>query len=173
MKQSKREYSRVEASWPVFMCTAEGLIEGKVQNVSLGGALIHCRKVPKPDEALELNIAIPGYFFPISARVKRVRLATHERDKASRSYALAVRFLEIRKEDWRFFCKAVECQARTQDLRPTAEESSSTAASERGVVKSMEQLSADLKRPFGGLLEEAMQDLVKKYDKAPSTNISG
>ena len=44
-------------------------------------------------------------------------------------------------------------------------EKTQSSTIEKALVESMEKLSIDLKRSFKCLLEEAMDDLVKKYEK--------
>ena len=53
--RERREYSRVEVSWPVGMLTSEGLIEGEVKNISFDGAGIQCKEAPKIDESLDIR----------------------------------------------------------------------------------------------------------------------
>ena len=139
-------------------------MDGEVKNISLGGALIRCQELPKEDESFNLLIEIPEYAFPVSATVEKVRLHTPPSDTASPSYDLAIRFLDISEDDFRILCHAVECQARTRDHRPVGK-GTPTSTAKKGLLKSMEKLSAELKRPFKELLEEAMQDLVEKYEK--------
>ena len=74
MKHCRREYSRVEVSWPVSIFTPAGLIDGRIKNISIGGALINCKSLPNLDETFDLTIEIPQYFFPVTAKVKKVRL---------------------------------------------------------------------------------------------------
>ena len=38
--QENRQHRRVKIKWPVVMTTSNGLVDGKTQNVSLGGAFI-------------------------------------------------------------------------------------------------------------------------------------
>ena len=164
MRKNRRKYSRIEASWPINMFFTEGIKEGEVKNISLGGALIRCSELPKEDKAFDLLIEIPEYVLPVWATVKKVRLNNHVSDNSPPSYEMAIRFIDISEEDLSILCKAIECRVRSRNRLPKAEKTESSTI-EKELVESMEKLSIDLKRPFKDLLEEAMDDLVKKYEK--------
>jgi hypothetical protein len=163
MEKDRREYSRIDVSWPVNILTFERSITGALKNISLGGALIVCRKMPHTEKPLELSIQIPNYLFPVSAVVQKVRMISQDSDNHSSSYELAVRFTEISEDDFRALCNAIESATQARELPPSAEKTTPTAAN-TGVIRSMEKLSRDLNRPFRELLEEAMCDLLKKYE---------
>jgi hypothetical protein len=44
MTTEKRHYPRVEITWPVTVITPNGPKVGRIQNISLGGALIQLNK---------------------------------------------------------------------------------------------------------------------------------
>ena len=111
MKQGKREYSRVEVSWPVSMLTGKKLIIGKIKNISVGGALISCQELPSLEESLELRIEIADLFY-ISASVENVRINVNDGHSGSIAYELAVRFTEITEDERRLLYKAIEQAAR-------------------------------------------------------------
>lgn len=164
MRKNRRKYSRIEASWPINMFFTDGVKEGEVRNISLGGALIRCLELPKEDKAFDLLIEIPEYVLPVQATVKKVRLNNHVIDNSPLSYEMAISFVDISEEDLSILCKAIECRVRRGNCLPKAEKTQSSTI-EKGPIESMEKLSIDLKRPFKDLLEEAMDDLVKKYEK--------
>ena len=167
MQRERREYSRIEVSWPVIIDTAEGVIHGEIKNISLGGALIRCRELPNPDEAVEISIELPDYAFSVSATAEKTRLIRYGRETTSSSYGLAICFTEISEGDLRLLCNAIECESHVRNRRPGAKKTIS-ASGKTSLVESMEKLSMDLKRPFKDLLEEAMQDLLKKYERQVS-----
>jgi hypothetical protein len=170
-KKSMREYSRVEVCWPVMLHTAEGLIDGELRNASVEGALIHCQRLADLSEVLEVSIEIPGSAFPVTATVEIVRSGTHDSHSASSSGELAVRFIEMSEEGRRIFCTAVEHQARTRELRPATKPDASRVLSVE-LLKVVERLTAELDRSLDDLLEEAVEDLVKKYENKPMTSRS-
>ena len=111
MKQGKREYSRVDVSWPVTMLTSKKLIIGKIKNISVGGALISCQELPSPEESLELQIEITDLFY-VSASVENVRINVNDGYSDSIAYELAVRFTEMTEDERRMLYNAIEQEAR-------------------------------------------------------------
>jgi hypothetical protein len=167
MGNDKREYSRTEISWPVYMNTTGGLVDGELKDISMGGALIRCRKPPMVDESFELIIEIPEYASQVSAIVEQVRLHTQDNENAFPLYELAVRFTDISGDDFRLLCRAVESQPGLQSRRRMVKRADLSGV-EKGVLSSMEKLSRDLNRSFSDLLQEALRDFVKKYEKETS-----
>jgi hypothetical protein len=163
-----REYSRVNVSWPVILHTAEGLIDGEMRNASIEGALIHCQQSVAITEPFEVSIEIPGSVLPILATVEIIRSYAHNSDAAYSSCDLAVRFLEMSKEGRRVFCTAVERQARTCDLPPLTVENTPIALHEE-LLEAVERLSIEFQCSLDDLLEEALEDLVRKYEKQQMT----
>ncbi len=111
MKQGKREYSRVDVSWPVTMLTSKKLIIGKIKNISVGGALISCQELPSPEESLELRIEISDLFY-VSASVENVRINVNDGHSDSIAYELAVRFTEMTEDERRMLYNAIDQEAR-------------------------------------------------------------
>ena len=107
-KVEKRAHSRVEVTWPVSIFTSRGLVEGEIKDISKGGALIHCTRLPETDRTLELSIEIPDHLMKISATVEKVRLNIDDSDTACPSYDLAVRFLGVDIDQRRNLYKAIE-----------------------------------------------------------------
>ena len=107
-KVEKRAHPRVEVTWPVSIFTSRGLVEGEIRDISKGGALIHCKKLPETDRTLELSIEIPDHLMKISATVEKVRLNIDDGEKVFPSYDLAVRFLGIDVEQRQNLYKAIE-----------------------------------------------------------------
>jgi hypothetical protein len=107
-KVEKRAHSRVETTWPVSIFTSRGLVEGEIKDISKGGALISCSRLPETDRTLELSIEIPDHLMKISATVEKVRLNIDDTDKVFPSYDLAVRFLGINVDQRRNLYKAIE-----------------------------------------------------------------
>ena len=114
MKQGKREYSRVEVSWPVTMLTSKKLIIGKIKNISVSGALISCQELPSPEETLELQIEITDLFY-VSASVENVRINVDNSHGDSITYDLAVSFTEMTEDDRRMLYNAIELETRKKE----------------------------------------------------------
>ena len=53
--KERRKYPRVRVTWPVSILAADELRQGKMEDISLGGAFISCEKPPRPNEKVLLN----------------------------------------------------------------------------------------------------------------------
>ena len=156
--------------WPVTIFTAVGLIEGYLKNISLGGALINCKSLPDLEGTFNVTIEIPNYLFPVAARAKQVRLNIYDSEdqKLSPSYDLAVRFIDMSEDDRKVFHQAIERAFRTNRKRPSGKMAVTSKSSriDDNLLLTVEKLSLDSGRSFKELLEEALRDLIHKYEKA-------
>jgi hypothetical protein len=172
VEHCRREYSRIEVSWPVSIFTSAGLIDGQIKNISIGGALINCKSLPDLDETFNLTIDIPQYFFPVAAKVKKVRLNIYDSEdrNESPSFDLAVRFMDMSEDDSKVFHEAIDRAFRTECPTPTQKKKDAKKSNriDNSLLMTVEKLSMDSGRSFKELLEEALQDLIKKYEKAGS-----
>ena len=108
MENSKRDYSRVEVSWPVIIFTSQGSIDGEITDISFDGALVRCREFSVPGETIELNFVIPehdNYAITISAGITRV--STKYCDDSLPLSDIGVRFIDIDEDDLRFLSNTV------------------------------------------------------------------
>ena len=55
----KREHPRAEVDWSAWMETAEGIMDLKVRNISLGGAFLCCKKPLPLEKVFSLSIMGP------------------------------------------------------------------------------------------------------------------
>ena len=176
MQHCRREYSRIDVSWPVSIFTSAGLIDGRIKNISIGGALIVCKSLPDLDETFNLTIEIPQYFFPVAAKVKKVRLNIYDSEDSdeSPSYELAVRFVDMSEDDSKVFHEAIDRAFRTERSKPKEknEKRKKSNRIDNSLLITVEQLSMESGRSFKELLEEALQDLIQKYEKAESKDRS-
>jgi hypothetical protein len=172
VEKCRREYARVDVSWPASIFTAAGLIEGRVKNISIGGALINCRRLPDLEETFHVAIDIPDYLFPVAARVKQVRLNVFDSEEGgtSPSYDLAVLFLDMSEEDRKVFHEAIDRAFRTQPSSGVEQKKDSNRSHriDNSLLVTVEKLSTDHGRSFKDLLEEALQDLINKYERKGS-----
>jgi len=159
-------------SWPVSIFTSAGLIDGQIKNISIGGALINCKSLPDLDETFNLTIEIPHYFFPVAAKVKKVRLNIYDSEESneSPSYELAVRFMDMSEDDSKVFHEAIDRAFRTEGLTPTDKKKGTNKSNriDNSLLMTVEKLSMNSGRSFKELLEEALQDLIQKYEKVGS-----
>ena len=59
--QKKRQYSRADVSWPVFLLTPQCIVRGETKNISLGGAFIHFLSDPVQERFFRLVIKPSNY----------------------------------------------------------------------------------------------------------------
>ena len=113
MKKSKREYSRVQVSWPVTMHTGKKLLVGEIKDISVSGALIRCEELPSPEETIEISIELSDLFY-VSATVEYIRFNVDDSHGNGITYELAVRFnFKDMTEDGRIMLhNAIEQEAR-------------------------------------------------------------
>ena len=152
-------------SWPVSIFTSAGLIDGHIKNISIGGALINCKSLPDLDETFNLTIEIPHYFFPLAAKVKKVRLNIYDSEDRNESPSY-----DLTEDDSKVFHQAIDRAFRTE-RSTSSEKKEDTKKSNRidnSLLMTVEKLSMDSGRSFKELLEEALQDLIQKYEKAGS-----
>ena len=114
MKQGKREYSRVEVSWPVTMLTRKKLLVGEIKNISVSGALIRCEELPSPEESFEISIELSDLFY-VSATVENIRFNVKDNHGDSIAYELAVRFTDMTWDERRILYNAIEQEARKKN----------------------------------------------------------
>ena len=107
MGRERRQFPRVEVTWPVTMLTAQGPIEGEVMNVSLGGAFIHCDEEPDANESFRMLIKVPDprQFLRATARVARSNI--YNPDDADELPGIGVRFVEISEDDRQYIGEVV------------------------------------------------------------------
>jgi c-di-GMP-binding flagellar brake protein YcgR len=105
--EEKRQFPRVEVTWPVTMLTAQGPIEGKVKNISFGGAFVHCQEQPGSNETFRMIIKVPHarQFLRASARVARSNIYNPESTDEPRG--VGVRFVEISDNDRQYIREVV------------------------------------------------------------------
>jgi len=105
MSKRKRQHTRVRVSFPVTMVSGTRSVEGKVENISLTGALVHCTELPNLNERLRLQIELPDHMMVVSAKI--IRLDIHHTDEGAPAYDLGVTFIDISDEDLKFLSNKV------------------------------------------------------------------
>ena len=102
-----REYARAKVSWPLSILTVQGPLEGEVRDISLTGALIHCRELPDPDRPIPMAIEIPEQQHSIFATGEMVRLDIEGAETEQPTFLLGVRFAEISDDDLGFLSQKI------------------------------------------------------------------
>ncbi len=69
MKVDNRRHSRARVRWPVVIQTPTGLVDGKTEDLSLGGAFIRLSNELNSNHNLPLVLDVKGRFIPCTAEV--------------------------------------------------------------------------------------------------------
>jgi hypothetical protein len=105
--KEKREYSRRAVEWKANISAAQGLIQGTIKNMSLGGAYIQLNELPNINENLSLSIEIPEYHYAVFATGETIRFEVNSGEKTALSYGLGVRLKEMPEDDLEFLTSTV------------------------------------------------------------------
>ena len=105
--RERRQFPRVEVSWPVTMLTAQGPIHGEITNISLGGAFVHCLEEPDASEPFRMVITVPDSrrFIRATARVARSNI--YNPDDVDELSGIGVRFVDISEDDRQYIRELV------------------------------------------------------------------
>jgi len=89
--KERRKHQRIPVRWAVSIEAADGVREGRMEDISLGGAFISCERPPRPNEKVLLTYRDHSSKIEVLARVVRTN---HEfergRDKPT---GIGVKFL--------------------------------------------------------------------------------
>ena len=102
-----REYARAKVTWPLSILTVQGPLEGEVRDISLTGALIHCRELPDPDRPIPMAIEIPEQQYSIFATGEMIRLDIEGVETDQPTFLLGIRFAEISDDDLGFLSQKI------------------------------------------------------------------
>jgi len=99
-QQERRQYLRAKVKLPVVMMTGNGLVDGEIQDLSLGGAFIHCLEMPNPTDNFSMVITAEGRLISVTAAV--VWTGTQRFSNKNVLGGIGVRFKQIFTGDRRF-----------------------------------------------------------------------
>lgn len=99
----RRMSSRAEVYWPATVICKEQVLQGRIKNLSRGGALLYLEERIDLDENIRIAIEIPRYNYVISAKGQVVRTFTLAKDIELYSFAAGIKFTEISDEDLKYF----------------------------------------------------------------------
>jgi len=99
-QQERRQYHRATVKLPVVIMTGNGLIDGEIQDLSLGGAFIHCLEMPNPSDNFSMVITAEGRLISVTAAV--VWTGTQRFSNKNVLGGIGVRFKQIFINDRRF-----------------------------------------------------------------------
>ncbi len=107
--QQKRQYSRADVRWPVFLLTAKYIVKGETKNISPGGAFINSLTDPVQEKSFRLVIKPPTYagLLVVTAQVawkSRPKRPDHMLPKG-----LGVQFTQISSSDRDYLNSVFTC----------------------------------------------------------------
>ena len=105
--KEKREYSRAKVEWPVNISADQGLIQGKIKNMSLGVAYINLEELPDINENLDLSVEIPEHHYAVFANAETIRFEVNATEETPVYYGLGVRLKNIPEDDFEFLSTTV------------------------------------------------------------------
>ena len=68
-QQERRQYHRATVKLPVVMMAGDRLLDGEIQDLSLGGAFIQCSEMPNPGDNFSMVITAEGRLISVIAGV--------------------------------------------------------------------------------------------------------
>ena len=102
IRQNRRQYTRADVNWPVFLLTPNSIVKGETKNISAGGAFIHFLTDPVQDDSFRLVIKPPSYMglLVVTAEMAWSRDLGSFSDILSRG--MGVQFTQISSSDLEF-----------------------------------------------------------------------
>ena len=103
----QRNHPRLEVSWSVKMFTPEGEIDGKMENISCGGAYIRCSTLLSKNDLFTMTIQAPNQEpLNIGGEVVWIDIPlTPKKEQAP--IGMGVRFTDISGDDLQFISDVV------------------------------------------------------------------
>ena len=99
-QQERRQYLRAKVKLPVVMMTGNRLVDGEIQDLSMGGAFIQCLEVPNPKDNFSMVITTGGRLISVTAAV--VWSGTQKFSNKNVLGGIGVRFKQMFTADRRF-----------------------------------------------------------------------
>ena len=102
--QYRRKHPRAAVTWPVTVISKNKTLQGRVENISRGGALLYLTEQLEIQDPLRIAIEIPDCSDVITAEGTVVRTFSLKRgDEQQFTFAVAIEFTEISEKDLRYF----------------------------------------------------------------------
>ena len=108
-RQKKRQYSRADVSWPVFLLTPKCIVKGETKNISLGGAFIHFLSDPVQDRSFRLIIKPPNYEGLLVVSAKVAWKSRHLKSQRILPRGMGVQFTQISSNARDFLGSVFSC----------------------------------------------------------------
>lgn len=99
-RKERRHYPRVKIKLPVVKMAGDVLVDGEIQDLSLGGAFIRCTEMPNAKDNFHMVISAKGRLLSITGEVAWKDI--HKSNDKNRLRGMGVRFTQILNSDLRF-----------------------------------------------------------------------
>ncbi len=116
--REKRRYPRARVELPVFIGTAEGIVEGLTLDVSAGGASIRCQSPPQLYEVFEMIIKVPELGRSLVVEAEVIWSTADLLENELMLPIMGVRFTRIADNDRLLIATAVEKLVKNKKLAP-------------------------------------------------------
>ena len=103
--KERRHYPRFNIRLPVVLIAGESLVDGEIQDISLGGAFIRCSAMPNPKDSFHMVITSKGRLISIIAEV--IWSGGHKFKSKAALSGIGVRFRRLLHDDRRFLANMV------------------------------------------------------------------
>ena len=114
-QQERRQHSRATIKLPVVMSAEDLLLDGEIQDLSFGGAFVHCLEMPCPKDKFRMVITVEGRLISIIAAV--VWTGTQKINNKIILGGMGVRFRQILNGDRRFLDRMIAKHCKNRILR--------------------------------------------------------
>ncbi len=102
-QENRRAHPRVEFNWPAILLNDQGRIQGKIKDISRGGALVLVNSRVELGESVKMVVELTEFDDVITAKGLIVRVVSLSDDDDVPLYGLGVQFTEISEQDLRYF----------------------------------------------------------------------
>ena len=104
-RSENRRHARAVIKWPVVTMTPNGLVDGRTENLSLGGAFIRFPEDSNLNHTLSMVITAKGRLISLTAEL--IWVDTHNQGEKSNSSGIGVRFTKIMMSDRQYLHKVI------------------------------------------------------------------
>jgi hypothetical protein len=111
-REERRNYPRAKIKLPVVKMAGDDLVNGEIQDLSLGGAFIRCPVMVKTKDKFHMVISAKGRLVSIISEV--VWQDLNKINGKATMHGMGVRFKQIFSEDRRFLREAIASHHRNK-----------------------------------------------------------
>lgn len=111
MIREKRQYTRAQVGYPVLLKNSQGLMVGRVTDISPGGAFICCQEPLDAEEVITLTIRISPMSPPLKVKGEVIRSNIYCLEDETMCHGLSVRFTKISDNDRRVISSLISAMS--------------------------------------------------------------